>query len=329
MPDLRTIANTNAAEHRPSESAPIVSPPLPGRTGERRPMKCIFSVDVEDWFHILDLPSTPPISEWDALPSRVEKNFLILLDIFAEKNAHVTCFFLGWVAQKFPHLVREAMKRGHEIASHGYAHRLVYRMTREEFFDDAKKSKTIIEDAAGRPVLGYRSAGFSVTKDTPWFFEMLMEAGYQYDSSVFPALRGHGGLEGGQLAPFLHRGLSGSLVEFPITVKKVFGKPICFYGGGYLRLFPYFLIQRMTRQVLADGRPVNFYIHPREIDPHHPRLSMGFMRRFKSYVNLRSTEVKIRRLLSEFELTTFENFIKEDAELSGVNAHAGKHGENG
>lgn len=317
MPDLRTIANTNAAEQGKSESTPIVSPPLAGRSGEHQSVKCIFSVDVEDWFHILDLPSTPPISEWDALPSRVENNFLILLDIFAEKNAHVTCFFLGWVAQKFPHLVREAMKRGHEIASHGYGHRLVYRMSREEFLEDAQKSKTIIEDAAGRPVRGYRSAGFSVTEDTPWFFEMLMEAGYQYDSSVFPAPRGHGGLDGGQLAPFLHRGSSRSLVEFPITVKNVFGKPICFYGGGYLRLFPYFLIRRMTRRVLAEGRPVNFYIHPREIDPGHPRLPMGVVRKFKSYVNLSSTEGKVRRLISEFEITTFEQFIRDNLDSLG------------
>ena len=321
MPHHRLIEKSNASEGSEPETGALIQPSLAMRAGERRGVKCIFSVDVEDWFHILDLPATPPLSEWDALPTRVEKNFLKLLDIFAEKNAHVTCFFLGWVAQKFPHLVMEALKRGHEIASHGYGHRLVFRMTREEFLDDARKAKRIIEDAAGRPILGYRSAGFSVTQDTPWFFDALMEAGYAYDSSVFPAPRGHGGLKGGQLTPYLHRGTSRSLVEFPITVKKVFGKPICFFGGGYLRLFPYFLIRRMTRRVLAEERPVNFYIHPREIDPAHPRLTMGLVRGFKSYVNLGSTEPKIRRLLSEFELTTFENFMREDAELGAANRH--------
>ena len=320
------MQNHKSLDTRAAGGSALDSTPAPLRlsevwSGKLPSSKCIFSVDVEDWFHILDVPSTPPISEWDGLPSRVEKHLLKLLDIFAEKNTHVTCFFLGWVAQKFPHLVREAIKRGHETASHGYGHRLAYRMTRQEFLADAKKSKMIIEDATGRPIWGYRSAGFSVTEDTPWFFEMLMEAGYRYDSSVFPAPRGHGGLKGGQLRPFLHRGSRQSLVEFPITVKRVFGKPICFCGGGYLRFFPYFLIRRMTRQVLADGRPVIFYVHPREIDPHHPRLPMRFMRKFKSYVNLRSTEVKIRRLLSEFELTTFGRFIEESPELSQANGH--------
>lgn len=274
-------------------------------------MKCIFTVDVEDWFHILDVPSTPPLSVWDSLPSRVEKNFLKLLDIFAERDVHVTCFFLGWVAEKFPHLVKEAESRGHEIASHGYAHRLVYQMSQEEFRADALKSKKLLEDISGRSILGYRSSGFSVTEKTPWFFDALMEAGYQYDSSVFPAVREHGGLKGASFAPYRLNGGSRDLIEFPITVTTVVGKPMCFFGGGYLRLFPYFLIKHMARRVLAEGRPVIFYVHPREIDPHHPRLRMGAVRRFKSYVNLRSTEPKLRRLTSQLEMTTFREFIEE------------------
>src|SRR5271156_1369877 len=164
--------------------------------------RCIFSIDVEDWFHILDLPSTPPLSEWNRLPSHVEKNFLRLLDIVDERNVRVTCFFLGWVAERFPHLVREAKARGHEIASHGYSHGLIYQMTPKKFLDDASKAKRILEDVSGSPVLGYRSSGFSVTKETPWFFEKLMEAGYRYDSSVFPAPRGHGGMATSQYAPY-------------------------------------------------------------------------------------------------------------------------------
>jgi polysaccharide deacetylase family protein (PEP-CTERM system associated) len=274
--------------------------------------KCIFSVDVEDWFHILDIPATPPLSQWDSLPSLVEKNFRKLLDIFAEKNVHVTCFFLGWVAEKFPHLVKEAAGQGHEIASHGYAHRLVYELTREEFLEDALRSKNLLEDLTGQSVLGYRSSGFSVTEKTSWFFDMLMEAGYQYDSSVFPAPREHGGLAGARLAPYRVEGSQGSLIEFPLTVRRVFGKPICFFGGGYLRLFPYFLIRRMTLRVLEEGRPVIFYVHPREIDPEHPRLPMGTMRAFKSYVNLATTRRKIRRLASQLELMTFRSFIEHN-----------------
>src|SRR5262245_1778763 len=139
------------------------------------PPTCIFSVDVEDWFHILDLPSTPKLSEWNSLPSSVEKNFRRLLELFGGRNARVTCFFLGWVAERFPQLVKEAVRAGHEIASHGYAHRLVYELTREQFREDALRSRQILEDIAGQPVLGYRSAGFSVTGDNAWFFETLAE----------------------------------------------------------------------------------------------------------------------------------------------------------
>lgn len=274
-------------------------------------MKCIFSIDVEDWFHILDVPSTPPLAAWDSLPSRVEKNFLKLMDLFGEREARVTCFFLGWVAEKFPHLVKEAERRGHEIASHGYAHRLVYEMTREEFLGDTRRSKAVLENIVGHPILGYRSSGFSVTERTPWFFEALAEAGFQYDSSVFPAPRQHGGLDGAQLAPYRIETPSGTLTEFPVTVTKVAGRPLCFFGGGYLRIFPYFLIKRMTQRVLEEGRPVVFYVHPREVDPGHPRLPMGMVRSFKSYVNLRGTELKLRRLASQFELTTFRDFMAE------------------
>ena len=221
-------------------------------------------------------------------------------------------FFSGWVAERFPHLVREAKARGHEIASHGYSHGLVYRMTPKKFLDDASKTKRILEDVSGSPVLGYRSAGFSVTKETPWFFEKLVEAGYRYDSSVFPAPRGHGGMATSRCAPYRVSDYPDGLIEFPITVTGVFGRPVCFFGGGYLRLFPYFLVRRMTRKVIREGRPVVFYVHPREIDPSHPRLSMNLARKFRSYVNLSTTEGKIRRLLSEFSFITFQDALTEN-----------------
>lgn len=274
-------------------------------------MKCVFSVDVEDWFHILDLETTPDVKEWETLPSRVEQNFLRLLDLFEEHQARVTCFFLGWIGKRFPHLVKEAVKRGHEIASHGYAHQLVYQMTPEAFYQDAMQSREILEDISGRRLWGYRAAGFSVTRGTEWFFDKLIEAGYVYDSSVFPASRGHGGIKGAHLGPYWVQRLSGKIVEFPVSVVDVLGTPVCFFGGGYLRFFPYPIIRRMARRVLRDSRPVIFYVHPREIDADHPRLPMNWKRQFKSYVNLKSTLPKIRRLLDEFPLTSFEQMIRE------------------
>ncbi len=272
-------------------------------------------MDIEDWFHILDVPSIPKISEWDYLPSNIEKNFKKLLDVFSKKNVHVTCFVLGWVAEKFPNLIKEARDRGHEIASHGYSHKLVYEMTEHEFFQDAIKSKDIIENITGRQILGYRSAGFSITENTSWFFDQLIRAGYRYDSSVFPGPRGHGGLKTNHYAPYLIRNSLGKIIEFPITVSEVFGKPFCFFGGGYLRLSPYFLIRKMALNVLKEKRPVIFYIHPREIDAKHPRLPMSFKRKFKSYVNLKTTEKKVKKVLNEFNFTTFESFIAKNKEL--------------
>lgn len=270
-------------------------------------MKCIFTIDVEDWYHILDLPTTPEIAQWDSLPSRVERNFEKLLAIFEEGKAKATCFFIGWIAQKYPHLVREAARQGHEIASHGYHHRLAYAMTPQEFFEDAGRSKKVIEEICGQAVWGYRASGFSLTEDTPWFFDKLIEAGYRYDSSLFPATRGHGGLANGRYAPY--RIESTDFVEFPVSVERVLGTPICFFGGGYLRLFPYALVRKMTRRVLRQDRPAVFYVHPREIDLDSPRLPMGLKRQFKSYVNISTTEPKIRKVLSDFEMITFREYL--------------------
>ena len=277
----------------------------------------IFSVDVEDWFHILDVPSAPALAEWSRMPSHVEKNFLRLLDIFSEHNAQVTCFFLGWVGERFPHLVQEAVARGHEIASHGYAHRLVFQQSQDEFYNDVRKARLLLEDAAGAPVIGYRAPGFSTTSDTPWFFEALSKAGYQYDSSVFPAARGHGGIPQARRDPY--RVENSDILELPITVADFMGKSVCFFGGGYLRVFPYWLISKKVNQVVAEGRPVVFYIHPREIDPAHPRLPMKSSRAFKSYVNLDTTEPKVRRILRDFPVSTFQQVISNHPQL--VNSH--------
>ncbi len=269
-------------------------------------MKCIFTVDVEDWFHILDDASAPGMADWPGMPSRVESDFARLLDLFAETDVKATCFFLGWIAARYPRLVSQAAAAGHGIASHGYGHRLAYELTPDEFYQDAVSSRDAIEDAAGCPVQGYRAAGFSVTERTPWFFEELIHAGYRYDSSVFPTVRSHGGLPGAAYAPHIVHTPSGDVAEFPVSITRLFGFPLCLFGGGYLRLAPLPLIRRETARILTTGRPVVFYVHPREIDTQQPRLRLGAVRRFKAYVNLASTEPKIRQLVREFEFQTME-----------------------
>jgi len=272
--------------------------------------KCILSVDIEDWYHISGLPNTPQLPEWDRFPSRIEANFRKLLDIFSTKKAKATCFFLGWVAEKYPHLVKEALQRGHEIASHGYSHKLAYEMSERDFLLDVRKAKDILEAISGVNVLGYRAPGFSVTEDTPWFFDKLIEAGYEYDSSVFPAPRVFGGIKTDKFAPHVIRRNSKEITEFPVTAIKILGKPYCCFGGGYLRLAPYFLIRRLSRDVLAQNRPVIFYIHPREIDPAQPRLKMSLHRKFNTYVNLNTTMSKITNICGHFDVTTFSDYIK-------------------
>ena len=222
----------------------------------------------------------------------------------------MTCFFLGWVAERRPELVREAASRGHEIASHGHLHQLIYTQSREQFGADLRKSKAVIEDISGTEVRGYRAPGFSIVHDTPWALDEVAAAGFGYDSSIFPATRGHGGLTGAHTKPHVLATEGGPLLEFPISVVPVMGRRICFFGGGYLRLFPYPLIRRMAQRVNRAGLPVIYYLHPREIDPGQPRLPMSRSRRFKTYVNLGTTAGKLDAILRTERLTTFRGWIE-------------------
>jgi polysaccharide deacetylase family protein (PEP-CTERM system associated) len=269
----------------------------------------IFSIDVEDWFNLSGTGFEPPVAQWDRLESRVERNLRGLFELLAERGSTATCFIIGYFAKRFPHLVREAVAAGHEIASHSYFHRLIYDMSAEEFYQDAVASRKLLEDISGKPVRGYRAPAFSVTEQTPWFFDRLAAAGYEYDSSVFPAPHQTGGLATAQFAPHRIETASGTLTEFPITVVRVLQKPMCFFGGGYLRLFPYRLIRSMGRRALDENRPIVFYIHPREIDPDQPRLPLSRRRRFTCYVNLRSTRPKLQHILRDFDVSSFEQYI--------------------
>jgi polysaccharide deacetylase family protein (PEP-CTERM system associated) len=271
---------------------------------------CVFTVDVEDWFHILDLPSTPPVEEWPALQSDVVANTRRMLAIFRQHDVRCTLFFLAWVAERHPRLVREAIADGHEVASHGYAHELVYTISEQRFYDDICKAKDIIEQAGGVAVKGYRCPGFSATESTPWFFDRVRQAGYVYDSSVFPGSRSHGGSPNAKPDPNVIRTAHGDLVEFPISMATTFGKSMYFFGGGYLRFFPYWLMKRKVDQVLRERRTPVFYLHPREIDPVQPRLPMSAKRNFMTYVGLTTTEPKMHQLFKDFQFTRFVDLLE-------------------
>ena len=259
-------------------------------------MNGIFTVDVEDWFHVLDTPVAPELAEWDRFESRIERGLRTMLELFGELGIKATLFWLGWAAERHRGLVAECHAAGHEIASHGHAHVLTYAVGREGFRDDVRKAKAILEDIIGVAVAGYRAPGFSITAQTPWAFEVLAEAGYRYDASVFPVRRGHGGMPGAPRAPHVVRTRHGLLDEVAVTTVKLGPVRLPLFGGGYLRLAPAWLLRWGVQRVRREGLPLVVYIHPREIDPHHPRLVLPVHRRFKCYYNLRTTRRKLSLL---------------------------------
>ena len=269
-----------------------------------------LTVDVEDWFHILDDPAIPAFKQWEALEARLPQNIERLLSILNEHNVKATMFWLGWAAEKYPDIVRQCIKEGHEIASHGYAHVLAYKVGKEKFRSDIHKGKNILEDIIGNEVIGFRAAGFGTTADTDWIFDEIREAGFLYDSSVFPAKRGHGGIIDFKLEPHEIQTPHGVLLEIPQSVVEIFGKRISFFGGGYLRISPIHLIKWGIEKIHKSGRPLVVYVHPREVDPEHPRLPLKIHRRFKSYVNLKSTVPKLHWLCENYSFGLMKEYVE-------------------
>ncbi len=270
----------------------------------------VMSIDVEDYYHILDVKGSPNPLEWDSLNSTVEDNFIKLLDIMEKHNIKTTCFFLGYIAKRFPHLIKKAFQQGHEIASHGFYHQEITKISKNAFISDISDSKNLIEDIAGSEVYGYRAPGFSVLENNPYFFEELINAGYKYDASIFPAKHGHGGYNINNTQPHLINTKNGAIFEFPVSVAEIMGKRICFFGGGYLRFFPNCVINHMKRSLNNQGDSIIFYIHPREIDPCHPRIEMNFKRHFKSYFNLKSVPKKLDMILSSNNFITMKKYME-------------------
>ncbi len=271
-----------------------------------------LSIDVEEWFHILNLPTTPEPARWNELTPTVEPNTERLLEILADTGVRATFFVLGWVARRYPELVRRIAADAHEVACHGDMHELCFEQGESRFEQDLRRAKAALEDVIGGEVAGYRAPGFSITSETPWAFEVIGRVGFRYDSSIFPARRIHGGAPGAPREPYSISLKAGtSLAEFPITVGELGPLRIAFAGGGYLRLFPYPIVRRGIRHFNAAGRPACVYLHPREIDPGHPRIEMGVARRFRSYVNLHTTERKLRRLCSDFRFAPLREVLAE------------------
>lgn len=255
-----------------------------------------LTCELEDWFHILDHDRVPKFKDWARLPLRAERSVDRLLQLFADTGTRATFFCLGWMAQRMPQVVRKCLRAGHEIGSHGYAHIMACPTNRAVFREDIVRAKNILEQITGHEVLGFRSPGFSVKNNNPWFFDVVAESGYRYDASVFPARHGHGGLSGTNPAPHVISTAPGPLVEVPVSTVSILGRRTCFFGGGYLRISPLPLIRWGARHLEKKNRPLVVYVHPREIDPDHPRLPLGLWRTFKCYNNLTTTFPKLKWL---------------------------------
>lgn len=255
----------------------------------------ILTFDIEDWFNLLDIPAIANIEDWDNFEPRIHQNVEQLLQLLDTHHHRATFFCLGWVAEKYPEIIRRIDEAGFEVASHTYSHQLVYQQTQQAFDDDLRRSVDVLEHITGKKVKSFRAPGFSITADTPWAFDTLIAMGIEYDSSVFPAARGHGGFANfGAACPAVIQTEQGTLKEFPISLGSLLGKDIIFSGGGYFRLLPYAVIQRLTRQ----SSYMMTYFHPRDFDAKQPVLDLPLHRRFKSYVGLSGALPKFDRWLA-------------------------------
>jgi polysaccharide deacetylase family protein (PEP-CTERM system associated) len=269
-----------------------------------------MTIDVEDYFHVSVFDGLVPRDRWEALESRVSANTDRILEVFAAHSVSATFFVLGWVAERYPSLVSRIAGAGHEVASHGYAHRLIYDQTRTAFRDDVRRAKDLLESATGCRVDGFRAPSYSITSRTLWALDVLIEEGYRYDASIFPIRHDRYGIPLSPRHPYVLPRESGSLVEAPASTVRwgVVNLPVG--GGGYFRILPYswtrWGISRINRR---DRRPAIFYLHPWEIDPGQPRLQAGFLGRFRHYHNLDKTQDRLERLLRDFRFAPLRQVL--------------------
>ena len=322
-----------------------------------------LTIDIEDYFQVHAFSNVIKYEDWDKFECRIERNTDKVLQILKDlpptvalnhrASQHATFFVLGWIAERYADLIRRIQKEGHEIACHGYAHQLIYNQSRDEFRQDIRKAKAILEDITGSEVIGYRGPSYSITRKSQWAFETLMEEGFKYDSSIFPIRHDFYGMPEAPRFPFivslngknsyefsmLNDELSTSqtlklitqsfqfnipqsvisdprfIVEFPISTMKLFGQNLPISGGGYFRLFPYPVIRKGLKSINEkEEKPFIFYMHPWEIDPEQPRITgLSSRSKFRHYINLDKTESKFRRLLKDFQFSTVRGALEENS----------------
>jgi len=264
----------------------------------------LFSVDLEDWYHVSAFEGHVPRERWPAMASRVGNSTRILLDLLDDAGHRATFFTLGWAADRDPALVRELVARGHELASHTWWHRRVHSQPRDEFRREARETRERLEEIAGVAVRGFRAPSFSITPAASWAFEALVEAGYAYDSSVFPIRRPGYGYPGAPLAPYVIETPSGPLREYPLATLSAGTLRLPGAGGAYLRHLPLALVRGALRQAVDAGRPAMLYVHPWEVDVAQPRIAVGALTALRHYGGLARMAPRLVRLFREFRFTS-------------------------
>ena len=271
-------------------------------------IKNALTVDVEDYFQVSAFANSIDQKEWDDHPLRVENNTHRLLDLFDECQLKATFFILGWVAERKKELVLEIARRGHEVACHGYSHQLVYNQTPDVFQEETVRAKNILEDIIQQQVRGYRAASYSITEKSQWALDILAESGFVYDSSIFPVRHDRYGMPDTPEHPYRLKTPAGhSIIEFPLSTAKIINYRLPVAGGGYFRLYPYWLSRMGLRQINRQQKPFIFYLHPWEIDPDQPKIAASWFSRFRHYNNLDKCESRLRNLTADFQFgTTWE-----------------------
>jgi polysaccharide deacetylase family protein (PEP-CTERM system associated) len=283
------------------------------RTADRDIVNAM-SVDVEDYFQVSAFDRVVSRAGWDEFDSRVVPNTQRILELFAQEGVRATFFVLGWVAERFPRLVKEIALAGHEIASHGYHHQLLYTLTPAQFREDVRTSKALLEQASGSPVLGFRAPSYSIIESSLWALDILIDEGYAYDASIFPIHHDRYGIPNAERHAHVLRRKSGTLIEMPASTTRVGNVNLPIAGGGYFRLLPYawtrWGISRVNRR---ERKAVVFYFHPWELDPDQPRFAVGAASRFRHYTGLSKTPERLRRLLREFRFSSVADVLNIQA----------------
>jgi polysaccharide deacetylase family protein (PEP-CTERM system associated) len=287
----------------------------PGRSEDSRltvrasSMLNAMTVDVEDYYQVTGFENCVYRAEWDQLESRVVASTNIILDVLRSVGVNGTFFILGWVAERFPDLVRAIDAQGHEVGCHGYWHRLVYQQAPDEFRHDLRRARDAIQRVIGHAVTAYRAPSFSITRRSLWALDILIEEGFTSDSSIYPTVHDRYGMADSPLPPHRICRPGGSLYEFPLPVYHRLGHPWPIGGGGYLRLYPYALTRHGLRSINNQGRPFAVYVHPWELDPDQPSLAPGPLRAFRHYVNLGRTKSRLENLLKDFRFGTMRDVL--------------------